>query len=120
MATRLYKFVVDGSDVTMYKSKDGAFVLDELDSNQSLTYDPVTGDVTLRETNDTTIEIKVFHQTADQTDDPRCISGANRAKPRSTAPRSSITMPIMTATSTTPSAAPTAAITIMAGPATTT
>ncbi|MEO0031409.1 MAG: hypothetical protein RIS94_1167 [Pseudomonadota bacterium] len=69
-ASSLFKFVVSGADITMYRDKDGTFEVDNLDANQTLTLDPATGDIVLKETYADHIEVTVFHQTADTTDDP--------------------------------------------------
>lgn len=68
--SKIYKFVIDGSNVTMFKLKDGVFVARELDHDQTLTYDATSGTVTLRETNEDHIEVKTFAPTLDTTDDP--------------------------------------------------
>lgn len=69
-SSNLFKFTISGADVTMYKLKNGVFVVDSLDDNQSLSYDADTGNVTLKETYADHIELKLFQQTPSTTDDP--------------------------------------------------
>lgn len=71
----IYKFIIDGSTVTGFEQQaDGTFEQDDLKLNQSLSFDAVTGDVTLTSTFAQYIRVQVFHQTVDTTDDAALYS----------------------------------------------
>jgi Ca2+-binding RTX toxin-like protein len=71
----LYKFLVDGATVTEFEQQaDGTFAQEELKLNQTLSFDAVTGNVTLTSTFAKYLRMETFHQTADTTDDASLYS----------------------------------------------
>lgn len=67
----IYKFLVDGETISMFEQTDGgSFEQEVLRLNQLLSYDAVTGDITLTTTRDGLTKTELFHQTADTSDDP--------------------------------------------------
>jgi hypothetical protein len=85
--TDLFKFVVDGDKVTMFKVEDEGDEPVRLRSNQTLSFDPATNDVTLKTTFADHIALGLFHQTPDTSDDPSLYLGAGLSFTRLTAPR---------------------------------
>ena len=73
----LFKFIVNGDSISMFKVEDGGTEPVRLHDNQTLSLDPVTNDVTLTSTFADHIAIGVFHQTPDTTDDPSLYLGGD-------------------------------------------
>lgn len=65
----LFKFVVAGDSVQWFEAEDEGFELKPLHLNQTIAFDALTNDVTVRSTFKDFVRVDVFHQTADLTDD---------------------------------------------------
>ena len=73
--TDLYKFVVDGDTIKWFEQEDdGSFKPEDLKLNQTLSFDPATGNVTLTSTYADYIRLEVFKQTANTADDATLYS----------------------------------------------
>ncbi len=72
----LFKFVINGDSISMFKIDDDELEAVRLRPNQELLYNAATGDVTLKTTLADHVALGLFHQTADTTDDPSLYVGA--------------------------------------------
>lgn len=71
----LYKFVVKGSNITWFERQpDGSFELERLKPNETLSFDPKTGQITLTTRYASYLELEVFSRTPSKTDDPSLYS----------------------------------------------
>ncbi|MCH7627155.1 MAG: hypothetical protein IH997_00375 [Proteobacteria bacterium] len=66
----IFKFLVSGDTVQWFEQDDdNSFELKPLRLNQSIAFDALTSDVTIRSTFQDFVKVEVFHQTADLADD---------------------------------------------------
>ena len=65
----LFKFVVTEDTVQWFEAEDDGFEIKPLRLNQTIAFDSLTSDVTIKSTFKDFIRIEVFHQTPDLTDD---------------------------------------------------
>lgn len=76
-APKIYKFVVTDGVVTMYEPEHGAFEAVTLAANETLAFDPATGNITKTEVLADHLDIDVFAPTADTTDDATLYTKAS-------------------------------------------
>jgi Ca2+-binding RTX toxin-like protein len=74
--SEIYKFVVDVNSITWFeRQEDGSFERERLKSNETLSFDPATGQITLTTRYANYLELEIFSRTPSINDDPSLYSG---------------------------------------------